>query len=105
MSSSMNTPCYVATNVLESLIFGELPTRAELNDIVSTLEMGAQGIVLAAETAIGKKPRLCVEIVRELMHKYMLSSNSLLFGDLDRDEITDPTMKLWLNRSFHSTSK
>ena len=58
----MNTPCYVATNVLESLIFGELPTRAELNDIVSTLEMGAQGIVLAAETAIGKNPDFVLKL-------------------------------------------
>ncbi|AII42065.1 hypothetical protein KR100_01415 [Synechococcus sp. KORDI-100] len=95
----LDTPCYVATNVLESLIDGELPTRAELNDIVSTLEMGAAGIVLAAETAIGNKPILCAEIVRELMHKYTLSRSSLLFADLDRNEITDPTMKLWLNRN------
>lgn len=100
MSKSNKTPCFVATNVLESLIQGELPTRAELNDIVSTLEMGASGIVLAAETAIGKKPRLCVEIVRELMHKLNLYNSSLLFGDLDRNEITDPIMKLWLNRGF-----
>jgi len=99
MANKLNTPCYVATNVLESLVDGVLPTRAELNDIVSTLEMGAAGIVLAAETAIGAKPLLCVEIVKELMHKYNLYSASLLFGDLDRNEITDPLMKLWLNRS------
>lgn len=101
MATLNNTPCYVATNVLDSLINGELPTRAELNDIVSTLEMGASGIVLAAETAIGCKPRLCVEIVRELMHKLNLYKSSLLFGDLDRNEITDPSMKIWLNRSFN----
>ena len=98
-AKELDTPCYVATNVLESLITDDLPTRAELNDIVSTLEMGASGIVLAAETAIGKKPVLCVEIVRELMHKYRLSKSALLFADLDRNEITDPTMKLWLNRN------
>ena len=100
INSSMktNTPCYVATNVLESLIDNDLPTRAELNDIVSTIEMGASGIVLAAETAIGKHPVLCAEIVRELSSKFLLFSNSLLFADLDRNEITDPKMKLWLNR-------
>lgn len=94
-----NTPCYVATNVLESLISGDLPTRAELNDIVSTIEMGASGIVLAAETAIGRHPVLCAEIVRELSLKFSLFRNSLLFADLDRNEITDPKMKLWLNRN------
>ena len=54
----------------ESLISGKLPTQAELNDVVSTLEMGAAGIVLAAETAIGNKPLLSVEIVKELMHRF-----------------------------------
>ncbi len=92
------TPCYVATNILESLINGTLPTRAELNDIVGTLEMGASGIVLAAETAIGNKPILCAEIVSELMHRYRLHKAGLLFADLDRDEITDDEMKIWLNR-------
>ena len=30
------------------------PTRAELNDIYNSLELGADGLVLATETAIGK---------------------------------------------------
>ena len=30
------------------------PTRAEVNDIYNSLEMGANGLVLAAETAVGK---------------------------------------------------
>ena len=92
------TPCYVATNVLESLITQDLPTKAELNDIVSTLQMGAAGIVLAAETAIGANPILCAEIVKELIHKYQLHESGLLFADVDRNEITDEKMKMWLNR-------
>tara|TARA_B100000963_G_C22623755_1_gene671270 strand:+ start:1214 stop:2263 length:1050 start_codon:yes stop_codon:yes gene_type:complete len=98
ISNENNTPCFVATNVLESLIEGDLPTRAELNDIVGTLEMGASGIVLAAETAIGKKPLLCVEIVKELMHRYKLYKSGLLFADIERREITDKEMRIWLNR-------
>lgn len=91
-------PCFVATNVLESLIDGNLPTRAEINDIVNTLEMGASGLVLAAETAIGKKPVLCAEIVTELAHRNKLYHAGLLFADIDRNEITDSEMMLWLNR-------
>ena len=82
----------------ESLINSNLPTRAELNDIVGSLEMGAEGFVLAAETAIGKKPILCVEIVRELMHRYELYKVGLLFADTERSEITDEEMRVWLNR-------
>jgi len=98
ISNQNNTPCFVATNVLESLIEGDLPTRAELNDIIGTLEMGASGIVLAAETAIGKKPLLCVEIVKELIHRYNLYKSGLLFADIERREITDDEMRIWLNR-------
>ncbi|WP_320668134.1 pyruvate kinase [Prochlorococcus sp. MIT 1307] len=98
MAMNTCTPCYVATNVLESLIEGSLPTRAELNDIVGTMEMGATGIVLAAETAIGKKPVLCAEIVSELIHRLYMHQNGLLFADLDRNEITDQDMRVWLNR-------
>ncbi len=92
-------PCYVATNLFESLIAGGLPTRAELNDIVGTIEMGAAGLVLAAETAIGMKPILCAEIVQELMHRYNLHKDGLLFADIDRNEISDYEMRLWLNRN------
>ena len=84
--------------MLESLITQDLPTKAELNDIVSTLQMGASGIVLAAETAIGRNPILSAEIVKELIHKYQLHESGLLFADVDRNEITDEKMKMWLNR-------
>ena len=93
-----NIPCYVATNVLESLIKEDLPTKSELNDIVSTIQMGSSCIVLAAETAIGKNPLLCAEIIKEMIHKYELHESGLLFADVDRNEITDEKMKLWLNR-------
>ena len=39
------------------------PTRAEVNDIYNTLELGAAGLVLAAETAIGKFPKECVNLL------------------------------------------
>ena len=100
VANSHNKPCFIATNIFESLLNGNLPTRAEINDIVGTVEMGAAGLVLAAETAIGKKPLLCVEIIKELIHRYSLHKDGLLFADLDRNEITDEEMKLWLNRNY-----
>ncbi len=58
---------YVATNFLESMINKPYPTRAELNDIYNSLELGADGLVLAAETAIGKYPKECVTILNEII--------------------------------------
>jgi len=46
------------------------PSRAEVNDVISTLDMGASGLVLAAETAIGKYPVECVEMISRLIRQY-----------------------------------
>ena len=62
-SKKLKKDCYVATNILESMIFKRTPTRAESNDIYSTIENGANGLVLAAETAIGNYPIKCVDFL------------------------------------------
>jgi len=62
-SKKNKKPIYVATNLLESMVVKREPTRAEVNDIYNTLIDGANGLVLAAETAIGKYPRECIEMI------------------------------------------
>lgn len=64
---SRKTPVFVATNLLESMVTSISPTRAEVNDVVSTLLMGADGLVLAAETAIGNFPVEAVKMIRKLI--------------------------------------
>ncbi|MBF0354348.1 MAG: sulfate adenylyltransferase [Alphaproteobacteria bacterium] len=61
---------YVATNLLESMVSSPLPTRAEVNDIFNTLQDGADGLVLAAETAVGKYPINCAAMVVKLGREY-----------------------------------
>jgi pyruvate kinase len=63
---SFDKEVFVATNLLESMVTMASPTRAEVNDIVSTQLMGAHGLVLAAETAIGQYPVECVEMIRKV---------------------------------------
>lgn len=58
-------PVFIATNLLENMIEKSQPTRAESNDIYSSLKQGAKGLVLAAETAIGKDPVNCVIFLRK----------------------------------------
>ncbi|MFA6238870.1 MAG: pyruvate kinase [Bacteriovorax sp.] len=70
VAKNLSTEVYVATNLLETMILSPVPTRAELNDIYHTLQSGADGLVLAAETAIGKYPCQAVEMIRKLMHEY-----------------------------------
>jgi pyruvate kinase len=64
-------PTYVATNLLESMVSLPRPMRAEVSDIGSTLLDGANGLVLAAETAIGRYPVRCVAMVRRLIDRYL----------------------------------
>ncbi len=66
----MNKKVYVATNLLESMITEPKPTRAEVNDVINTLMDGADGLVLAAETAIGKNPIGCASMIMKLIHEY-----------------------------------
>ena len=58
----------VATHLLESMIKSASPTRAEANDVASTLLMGASGLVLAAETAIGDYPVGAVEMINLILN-------------------------------------
>ena len=61
---------FVATNLLENMIKNKYPTRGEANDIYSTLEMGAKGLVLAAETAIGDFPEESVIFLKKMIKIY-----------------------------------
>ena len=61
---------YVATNLLESMLENSYPTRGEANDIYNSLEMGASGLVLAAETAIGKHPKSSVIFLQKMIKAF-----------------------------------
>jgi len=69
-ANAAGVPVYVATNLLESMVTSPRPTRAEVNDVMNTLIDGADGLVLAAETAIGEYPVQCVRMIQGLIHQY-----------------------------------
>ncbi len=57
----------VATNFLESMVHARTPTRAEIHDIESSITDGAAGLTLAAETAIGKYPHECINVMKSVI--------------------------------------
>jgi len=75
-------PVHVATNLLESMISNRKPTRAELNDIVNTLLDGANGLVLAAETAIGAHPVGAVDVFLSMIERFRRSLDGYRIEDL-----------------------
>jgi len=58
---------YVATNLLETMVEKKKPTRAEIHDIEQTILDGAYGLTLAAETAVGKYPFDCVNVLNRVI--------------------------------------
>lgn len=67
VAKQVGRPVYVATNLMESMTTEPAPTRAEVNDVFNTMEDGADGLVLAGETAVGKYPVECVAMVKKLI--------------------------------------
>lgn len=65
-----NKKIFVATNLLESMVENNYPNRGEANDIFNSLEMGASGLVLAAETAVGKYPEDTVNFLKRMIKTF-----------------------------------
>ena len=61
---------YVATGFLDSMMKRKKPSAAEISDIIASLQMGAAGIVLAAETAIGKFPFETLAVLKKHIDFY-----------------------------------
>jgi len=60
-------PSVTATQVLESMIHADLPTRAEASDVAQALIQGTSALMLSTETATGDHPALAVEIMSQLI--------------------------------------
>ena len=75
IAKQTNKKIFVATNLLESMIVNDLPNRAEVNDIYNTLLDGADGLVLAAETAIGKHPVKSAFMIKRIYENFKKKFN------------------------------
>ncbi|MAU77312.1 MAG: hypothetical protein CL831_10720 [Crocinitomicaceae bacterium] len=95
---NLSTPCYVATNILDSMMTSDLPSRAEISDLFNLFVSGSSGIVLAAEAAIGKNPVSSVQVVKHMSRVYESSADGtigFITGKMLNSSLADPLLS-WL---------
>jgi pyruvate kinase len=56
-------PIIIATQMMETMINNQVPTRAEVNDVANSIMDGADAVMLSGETSVGEFP---VEVIMQM---------------------------------------
>ncbi len=60
-------PVIIATQMMESMITNQVPTRAEVNDVANSIMDGADAVMLSGETSVGINPPNVIEHMTKII--------------------------------------
>lgn len=67
IAKKSHKPVIIATQMMETMITSQVPTRAEVNDVANSIMDGADAVMLSGETSVGEFPIEVIEQMRRII--------------------------------------
>ena len=80
-------PVIIATQMMESMITSQVPTRAEVNDVANSIMDGADAVMLSGETSVGEFPLDVILAMRNIIES--VEDSDLIHSPVNTVECMD----------------